>query len=198
LLAVQVTVVVPTGKVDPEAGVHVGVSAPSTGSVAVTVKLTFAPPALVAAAVMFAGTTITGGRDWVTVTVNVFVPVLPRLSVALHVTVVVPIANVDPEAGVHVTAIAPSSGSVAEAANVTCAPPGIVAATAMFAGTVTVGAAPGSTVTVNDVLPETPSWAVAVQLTVVAPIGKVEPDAGVHATGSVTPPPTGSVATGDV
>jgi hypothetical protein len=147
---------------------------------------------------MFAGTTSIGGRDWVTVTVNVFVVVLPRLSVALQFTVVVPIANVAPDPGVHVTAIGPSSGSVADAVYVTTAPPGIVAGTAMSAGTVTVGAAPGSTVTVNDVLPETPSCAVAVQLTVVGPIGKVEPDAGVQVTGSVTPPPTGSVAVGNV
>ena len=39
-VARQVTVVVPTGKVDPEAGVQVGVSGPSTLSVAVAENVT--------------------------------------------------------------------------------------------------------------------------------------------------------------
>ena len=48
----------------------------------------------------------------------------------------------------------------------------------MFAGHTTVGACVSVTVTVNEQL----GPAVAVQLTVVAPTGKVEPDAGVHTT----------------
>jgi hypothetical protein len=39
----------------------------------------------------------------VTVTVKLAVPVLPFLSVAVHLTAVVPIENVEPEAGLHVT-----------------------------------------------------------------------------------------------
>jgi hypothetical protein len=115
-VAEQLTVVVPTGKVEPEAGVQVGVSAPSTGSVAVTVKLTTAPPAFVAATVMFAGVVSVGGVDSLTVTVNEFFPTLPVVSVAVQLTVVVPIGNVDPDAGVHVTGTEPSTGSVADAA----------------------------------------------------------------------------------
>jgi hypothetical protein len=41
------------------------------------------------------------------VTVKLALPVLPRVSVAVHVTVVVPIANVEPEAGLHVTVRGP-------------------------------------------------------------------------------------------
>jgi hypothetical protein len=41
--AVQDTTVVPTGNLDPDAGVHTGVTAPSTASTAETLKLTSAP-----------------------------------------------------------------------------------------------------------------------------------------------------------
>jgi hypothetical protein len=48
-----------------------------------------------------------------TVTVNGLLDVLPALSVALHVTVVAPRANVLPDAGVQETASLPSALSVA-------------------------------------------------------------------------------------
>jgi hypothetical protein len=48
-----------------------------------------------------------------TFTVNAPVARLPCASVALHETVVAPNANVEPEAGVHVTATLPSTMSVA-------------------------------------------------------------------------------------
>jgi hypothetical protein len=38
---------------------------------------------------------------------------MPWVFVAVHVTVVVPTANVDPESGLHVTGSVPSSKSVA-------------------------------------------------------------------------------------
>ncbi len=62
-LAVKATVVVPTGKSEPEALSEVTVTCPSTASTAFGIaKLTVAPWALVAAVVMFAGTLlITGG-----------------------------------------------------------------------------------------------------------------------------------------
>jgi hypothetical protein len=59
-LAVQVTVVVPTGNVEPDAGEQFELVTP-TASVNVTVYATTAPAALVAAVVMFAGTVIAGG-----------------------------------------------------------------------------------------------------------------------------------------
>jgi hypothetical protein len=54
-VAEQLTVVVPRGKVEPEAGVHVTVTAPSTSSVAVAVYVTTAPDELVASTVMLDG-----------------------------------------------------------------------------------------------------------------------------------------------
>jgi hypothetical protein len=51
----------------------------------------------------------------VTVTVNDPVLVLFRASVAVHVTVVVPIGNVDPLAGAQFSATLPSTVSFADA-----------------------------------------------------------------------------------
>jgi len=46
---------------------------------------------------------IAGGCVSLTVTVNEHIAVLPEASVAVHVTVVTPLLNVDPLAGTHVT-----------------------------------------------------------------------------------------------
>ena len=59
--AEQLTVVFPSGNVEPEAGVHATATAPSTRSAAEAVKLTVAPLELVASAVIGAGTVIVGG-----------------------------------------------------------------------------------------------------------------------------------------
>src|SRR2546425_12467391 len=114
-LALHVTVVGPDGNIDPLAGVHVVATAPSSASVAGAVKVKTAPAALVASTVAFAGTVTTGPVVSVTVTVNDAALRLPCASVALHVTVVAPNGNVDPLAGAHVVASAPSSVSVADA-----------------------------------------------------------------------------------
>ena len=63
LVAEQFTVVVPRAKVEPDAGAHTGVIAPSLESVAVAVKFTTAPLGLVASAVISAGSVSTGGAD---------------------------------------------------------------------------------------------------------------------------------------
>ena len=55
----------------------------------------------------------------VTVTVNEPVDVLPAASDDEQVTVVTPIGNDEPEAGVQTTGRAPSTASSAEALNVT-------------------------------------------------------------------------------
>jgi hypothetical protein len=60
-VAEQLTVVVVIGKVEPEAGVHVAGTVPSTLSVAVTVKVTILPADEVASAVIGDGTVRTGG-----------------------------------------------------------------------------------------------------------------------------------------
>ncbi len=73
-----VTVVVPTGKVDPEAGVLVTVPTPGQLSVTDVVKLTTAPqtPASLLT-VMSVGTVSAGFSVSFTVTVKVFVVGLP-------------------------------------------------------------------------------------------------------------------------
>ena len=64
---------------------------------------------------MLAGTVMVGGviSVNVTVTVNVAEPMFPSPSVAVHVTVVVPTGNNDPDAGVHVGPLATLMLSVA-------------------------------------------------------------------------------------
>jgi len=65
---------------------------------------------------------MTGGVKSCTVTVNDAEAVLPWLSVAVQVTLVVPTGNVDPEAGLQSGVIEPSTRSVADSVNVTTAP----------------------------------------------------------------------------
>ena len=93
-VAVEVTVVVPFGKVDPEAGVELMVTVPGQLSVAVTVNVTTAPhvPGSVDRTI-FAGQVIVGGVTSFTRTVNEQVAVLPASSVAVHITVVPPSGN---------------------------------------------------------------------------------------------------------
>jgi len=191
-VAEQETVVVAIGKVEPDGGVHVTGSVPSTRSVAVALKVTTAPAALVVVAVRFPGNVKTGGVVSFTVTVNELVVLLPALSVAEQETVVVPIGKVEPVGGVHVTGSVPSTRSVAEALKVASAPLALVAEIVIFAGTDTTGGVVSCTVTVNVADPVLPALSVAEQETVVVAIGKVEPDGGVHVTGSV--PSTRSVA----
>ena len=59
-VAEHVTSVVPNVKVEPEAGVHVGVMSPSTLSKAVDTNITTSPTGLVASIIISAGTVITG------------------------------------------------------------------------------------------------------------------------------------------
>jgi hypothetical protein len=118
-----------------------------------------------------------------TVTVKVQVAVLPEASVAVEVTVVVPVGNRLPEAGTLVTTT-PGQLSVAVALKFTIAPHmPVVLLTVIFAGQVITGGCASITVTVNEQIP--PPGSVAV--TVVVPRGKNEPDAGVDVTGPHTP-----------
>ena len=98
-VAVQVTVVVPFGKAEPEAGEQLVVT-PGQLSLAAGAKVTTAEhwPGSVDL-VMFAGHAMVGLSVSLTVTVKVQVAVFPDVSVAVQVTVVVPFAKVEPEAG---------------------------------------------------------------------------------------------------
>jgi hypothetical protein len=191
-VAVHVTVVVPSGNVDPLAGVQVTATPPSTASVAEGVKLNAAPVAPVASTLAFAGTVTTGPVVSVTVTVNEADPVLPRVSLPVHVTVVGPSGNVDPLAGVHVTSTAPSTPSVADVVKLNAAPVEPVASTAASAGTVTVGAVVSATVTVKDAAVLLPRVSVPVHVTVVGPSGNIAPLAGAQVTAVL--PSTASLA----
>lgn len=89
----------------------------------------------------------TGARS-ARVTVNEPDDVLPRASVAEHVTAVVPSGNTLPLAGVHVTTSVPSTKSVAIVEKDTGAA-AAVAWTVMAAGTVSVGGVVSRTMTLN-------------------------------------------------
>ena len=191
-VAVQLTVVGPSENVAPLAGVHVTGSAPSTISVADVVKLNAAPVALVASSVAFAGTVTTGPVESVTVTVNDDARVLPCVSVAVQLTVVDPSGNVAPLDGAHATTTLPSTASLAVAEYVKLAPVALVASIVASAGTVTTGAVVSVTVKVKEAAALLPRASVAVQLTVVAPSGTVDPLAGAQFT--ATMPSTASAA----
>jgi len=109
--AVQVTVVVPTRKNEPDAGVHFTVP---QAPLVVGAKVTTAPHWFGSFdVVMFPGQVITQS---LTVTVNEQVAVLFDASVAVQVTVVVPTGKQDPEAGAQVTVapgqLSPGAGVV--------------------------------------------------------------------------------------
>jgi hypothetical protein len=76
----------------------------------------------------------------VTVTVNDPFAVFACVSPAEHATVVVPIGKVLPDAGAQTTGLAPSTRSDADAAYVTLAPDGDVAAADRLPGSVSSGA----------------------------------------------------------
>jgi hypothetical protein len=111
-VALQVTVVVPFGNTEPDAGLQLAV-APGQLSLAVAEKLTTAEhwpgsfPWL-----MLAGQLIVGFSLSLTVTVNWQLAVLFDASCAVHVTVVVPFGKAEPDAGLQLT-VAPGQLSLA-------------------------------------------------------------------------------------
>jgi hypothetical protein len=147
-VAVLFTVVVPTGNAEPLEGVLIMVETPQL-SVAVTVNVTLLVhwPAA-ALTVMLAGQTMLGGWLSLTVTVKLQVLVLPWISVAVLLTVVVPTGKADPLAGL-LTMLWIAQLSVAVTVKVTLLAhwPG-AALTVMFAGQVILGFSVSLTVTV--------------------------------------------------
>src|SRR5262249_36421980 len=81
----------------------------------------------------FAVNVAVGAGAGLTVTVKLPLALLPDKSLAEHDTVVVPSGNVDPDAGLQVTGLAPSTASLAVAVNVTTAPLILLATVVMFA-----------------------------------------------------------------
>ena len=115
-VALQSTRVGPSGNMYPDDGLQVAATGPSTMSVAPTENGTAAPPGPVASATMSAGIVSDGGVVSTTRTLNMAEPVLLWASVAEHVTVVSPRANVDPDAGEQVGVRGPSTRSEADEA----------------------------------------------------------------------------------
>ena len=107
--------------------------------------------------------------------------VLGLLSVAVQVTVVVPIVNCVPLAGTQTTVVPGQLSDVVGSANFTVAPHTFASfATVTFAGHVIVHA--GCTVIVNVHVPVFAAASVAVHVTVVTPTGNDEPDTGTQLT----------------
>ena len=132
---------------------------------------------------MFAGHATVGACVSLMVTVNVHDPVFAEASVAVHVTVVTPIGNVDPDAGTHTT-VAPGQLSTAAGVVKVATPehwPAVFGCV-MFAGHVTVGACVSLTVTVKEHVEFGGTEFAAVHVTVVVPITNVDPEAGTHVT----------------
>lgn len=148
-VAVQVTVVVPTGRTVPEGGLQATVT-PGQLSVAVAANVATAPLGQVGSNVLFAGQVMVGGCASLTVTVNWQLALLFDASVAVQVTVVVPFGNVEPVGGTQST-VTPGQLSVAVAEKLTTAEHrlGAVVVT-MSPGHVIVGGAASLTLTVNE------------------------------------------------
>ncbi len=109
---------------------------------------------------------------------------LPLASVAVHVTVVVPTGKTDPEAGLQATDGELSATSLADgASHATVVPPGSVVTIERSDGIpASDGAVVSRTVTANDPEADAPAVSVAVQETVVVPIGSSAPDVGTQVT----------------
>jgi hypothetical protein len=114
-VAVELTVVMPFGKAEPDGGLLTTMT-PGQLSEAVTVKFATAEHELAAVeTVTLPGQVIAGFCISTTVTVNEHEAVLPLESVAVEETVVVPFGKVEPEGGVLTTV---TSGQLSEAVNV--------------------------------------------------------------------------------
>lgn len=145
------------------------VTAPSL-SLAVAAGTWTVVEAPIAGTVKSAGHVMVGGVTSLTVTCTVHVAALPPLSVAVHVTWVVPTLNWPefPQTPVILTApslslaVAAGNGTVVEAP---------VAFTVNSAGHVMVGGVTALTVTVTVQVADLPAWSVAVQTTGVTPTG---------------------------
>lgn len=112
-IAVAVTVVVPTGKVDPDGGLAT-TDTPGQLSEAITVKFTTAEHCpVVLPTVMFDGQVIDGGWLSLIVTVNEQLAVLPDASATEQLTVVVPTGNAEPAGGLQTGVPTPGQLSIA-------------------------------------------------------------------------------------
>ena len=195
-VAVQVTVLVPCAKVDPLAGVQLLVT-PEQLSLTVGANVTTAVLLQVGTlVVMLAGQVIVGLVLSLTVTVNEQLFVLPPVSMAVQVTSVVPLANVDPLVGVQVVVDVLPHGLVEVTVHFTiCEQEVAVVLVVMLPGQVMVGG--GETCeTVKLHVLVLPQSSVAVQITLVLPVTNPTPGFGSQTT--LGTPPQLSAAVGGV
>jgi len=183
-VAPQSTEVVASANADPDDGTQLVATGPSTASVADAVKLTAAPSAPVASAVVLPGSVSDGPVLSATVTTNVDDDELPRVSLDEHAIVLAPRGSTEPDAGTHVAGRLPSTASVAVGSvYVTVAPSALVASIVTFEGVpVRTGPVVSCTVIANEPDAVLPAASVAEQDTTVVPNANVVPDAGVQVT----------------
>jgi hypothetical protein len=117
-LAVQSTVVVPIANWVPDFGEQLSTGLASRSSVAETAYVTRAPAGDVALTVIATGVVMTGADRSRATTVTEDVPVdeLPAVSCAVHLIVLVPTGNVEPDTGPHSRLGSASRSSVTVAA----------------------------------------------------------------------------------
>ena len=181
--AVHVTVVVPTGNVDPEAGEQVDVRVAPRSVAVGALKVAIQPLGEVASCEMSVGLPANNGAVVsCTLTLNEAVESLPFPSLVVHCTTVVPIGKVEPEAGEQPIGRAPVTASVdVGLVQLTALPEVDVASCVMFAGTPLItGPVVSTTVMVKDAEAEFPCESVALQEITWGPSAIVVPDAGVH------------------
>ena len=104
--------------------------------------------------------------------------VLVCASVAVQRTSFDPIANTLPDGGTQLAAKCPSTASLANTSKVTVAPSGPVASTVASSCGSTTGAVICRTSTWKVLVPTTLKLFFAVQVTVVSPSAKVDPETG--------------------
>src|SRR5437870_2120633 len=184
-VAVHTTLVVPFGKLNPDAGTHT-IEPPTQLSVKLAVKLTLlvhCPGA--ALTVMLPGQPGTGRSVSLTVTEKLQFELLPTASVAVHSTLIVPFGKLNPDAGTHrIEPPAQLSVNVARKLTLLVHCPG-AALTVMLPGQLGTGRSVSLTVTEKLQLELLPDASVAVHTTLVVPFGKLNPDTGTH---TIEPP----------
>src|SRR5436190_23590454 len=195
-VAEQVTGVVPSGKVDPDAGSHETDTAPSRLSFAVgSANVTALPLGDSVVTLIAPGTLFSTGFVWstsVTTTSNPADALLWCWSVAVQVTCVVPTEKRTPELGVQPTGVKPSTLSIADGlvGKETCAPVGSSVSCATPEGT---PLSTGAVVSTSVRLTLKVVWLLllwpssVVHVTVVVPSAKWDIDAGSHTTSADCP-----------
>src|SRR5262249_10987743 len=168
-VAAQFTDVVPSAKALADAGTHETGVGPFTASIALAVYDAVVPSGPVASTTTCVGSASVGGAVSRTVTRKPAVVELSCASVAEHLTGVSPIAKVEPDSGEHATMTAPSTASLAAAAQPTGPPAALVASAAMSAGRNTVGPVVSRTTMTTSLEELDPCGSTTVNVTVCEP-----------------------------